>query len=454
MIDILALLQCIYPIISKTNLRRMRWIVFAMIAMTGRVTMLGISRWAGKGGSYRTIQRFFAEPIAWFQVFWAFFQQHLYQPEAEYILAGDESVITKSGKYTHGLDRFFSGLIGKTVKGIAIFAISLIDINERRSYPVMVEQVVRTEAEKAAAKAKKKEASKKKKSKHKSKPGRPKGSKNRDKTQVEFTPELLRIQAMVKQQLAVLQDMVTITYIALDGHFGNNNALQMVRQCGLHLISKLRYDAALYFSFEGSYSGHGPHKKYGSRIDYRKIPAKHLVKTSIKGDIVTKVYHAQMLHKDFAQALNVIIITKINTKTDAFANVNLFSSNLELSYDKIIDFYSLRFQIEFNFRDAKQFWGLEDFMNIKETQLTNAINLSLFMVNVAQVLLCKFRQTSPKSGVLDLKAYFRAAKYFEETIKMLPEKPEPILFDQIFGNIASLGSIHCGKVPDVSAILS
>jgi putative transposase len=80
----------------------------------------------------------------------------------------------------------------------------------------------------------------------------------------------------------------------------------------------------------------------------------------------------------------------------------------------------LRFQIEFNFRDAKQYWGLEDFMNIKEVPVTNAINLSLFMVNLSQVLLRQFRQTYPDSGILDLKAYFRAAKYFEETIKMLP----------------------------------
>ena len=34
---------------------------------------------------------------------------------------------------------------------------------------------------------------------------------------------------------------------------------------------------------------------------------------------------------------------------------------LEL-YQTVIDYYSLRFQIEFNFRDAKQFWGLEDFI--------------------------------------------------------------------------------------------
>ncbi len=149
-----------------------------------------------------------------------------------------------------------------------------------------------------------------------------------------------------------------------------------------------------------------------------------------------------MLHQDFAQPLNVVIITKTNLKTGAFANVNLFSSDLELSYDKIIDFYSLRFQIEFNFRDAKQYWGLEDFMNVKEVPLTNALNLSLFMVNLSQVLLREFRANQSESGVLDLKAYFRAAKYFEETIKMLPQKPEPILLEQIFGQVASLGCIH------------
>ena len=75
--------------------------------------------------------------------------------------------------------------------------------------------------------------------------------------------------------------------------------------------------------------------------------------------------------------------------------------------------YWLRFQVEFNFSAAKLFWGLEDFMNIKAVPLTNALNLSLFMVNVSQALLPEFRQVYPTSGILDLKAYFRAAKYFE-----------------------------------------
>jgi putative transposase len=447
MMDILALLQCIQPYMSKTDLRRMSRVIQAMLSMTGRVTMLGISRWAGKGGSYRTVQRFFNAAISWSEVFSKFFEQHLYRPEGEHILVGDESTVTKSGKKTHGLDYFFSGVMNKVVKGIAIFSLSLISVEERRSYPLRVEQVVRTEAEKAAVKARKKmKLVKKDKATSRRKRGRPKGSKKRDKTQVELTPELERIQKMVKKQLRTLQNLVSIHYLALDGHFGNNNALQMVLQSDLHLISKLRCDAALYFIYEGEQKRKGPRKKYGKKINYRNIPQKYLVEKSIDDDIKTRIYQAEMLHRDSAQPLNVVIITKTNLKTGAFASVNLFSSDLELSYNKIIDFYSLRFQIEFNFRDAKQYWGLEDFMNVKEVPLTNALNLSLFMVNISQALLRIFRQTYPDSGILDLKAYFRATKYFEATIKMLPQKPDPILLEQIFDQVASLGCIHVSNV--------
>ena len=220
----------------------------------------------------------------------------------------------------------------------------------------------------------------------------------------------------------------------------------MTRQCGLHLISKLRCDSALYFLYDGKQKPKGPRKKYGDKIDYLNIPQKYLVEKSTANGIETCIYQARMLHHDFAQTLNVVIITKTNLKTGAFANANLFASDLEISWQKIIDWYSLRFQIEFNFRDAKQYWGLEDFMNVKERPLTNALNLSLFMVNLSQVLLRDFRETHPESGILDLKAYFRAAKYFEETIKMLPQKPEPILLEQIFGQIATLGCIHAVNV--------
>ena len=247
MTDILALLQHLNPIMNKTVVRQMSLIMYGLLAMSGRVTMLGISRWTGEGGSYRTVQRFFHTTIAWGQVMWQFFCTHLHEAEDVYILAGDESVVTKAGKWTHGLDRFFSSLFGKPVPSVAFFALSLINCRERRSYPVLAKQVIRTEAEKAAAKQKREQKQAKPKQQEKRKVGRPKGSKNRNKSEVVLTPELTRIQAMIVQLLNLVGKRLNLAYIALDGHFGNNNALQMVRHSELHLISKLRSDSALFF---------------------------------------------------------------------------------------------------------------------------------------------------------------------------------------------------------------
>ncbi len=96
---------------------------------------------------------------------------------------------------------------------------------------------------------------------------------------------------------------------------------------------------------------------------------------------------------------------------------------LSKTRNQLIDYYGLRFQIEFNFRDAKQYWGLEDFMNVTPTGVTNAANLSLFMVNVAYRLRADVHARDPDYSVLDLKADCRGYKYVEETIQMLPEKP-------------------------------
>ncbi|MBW4458572.1 MAG: transposase, partial [Nostoc indistinguendum CM1-VF10] len=45
----------IWGSVNATTMRRMNQIILSMLAMSGRVTMLGISRWTGTGGSYRTM---------------------------------------------------------------------------------------------------------------------------------------------------------------------------------------------------------------------------------------------------------------------------------------------------------------------------------------------------------------------------------------------------------------
>jgi putative transposase len=276
----------------------------------------------------------------------------------------------------------------------------------------------------------------------KRKRGRPKGSKNKNKTEVILTTELLRIQKMINSLFQLLGDFIPLTYLVLDGHFGNNNALQMARQVNLHIISKLRHDSALYIPYQNPDSNRRSRRKYGEKVDYHNIPQKYLCKSSIEDEIQTDIYQATLLHKEFAQAVNVVILVKTNLKTNARSHVILFSSDLDLFYEKIIDYYKLRFQIEFNFRDAKQFWGLEDFMNLSQTAVTNAVNLAFFMVNLSHHLLLDFRLLNPDSGILDLKTHYRGFRYVREMLKMLPEIPEPILLTQIFAKLTSLGRIH------------
>ena len=250
--DIVALLQCFQPSLSAATLRQFNKITFAMLAMTGRVTMLGISRWAGQGGSYRTVQRFFYTALPWATLLWVFFRQHLYRPDEVYLLAGDEVVVSKPGKWTHGLDRFFASLFGRPIPGLALFTLALISTQARRSSPVCLEQVVRSEAEKAASRAKA-AAKRAAKPAEPRKRGRPNGSKNKVSSEVVLSPELLRIKAMLEGQLKRMTGLISLTYLVLDGHFGNHPTLHMVRQCGLHLISKLRYDSALYLPYDGPY---------------------------------------------------------------------------------------------------------------------------------------------------------------------------------------------------------
>ena len=247
---------------------------------------------------------------------------------------------------------------------------------------------------------------------------------------------------MLQAQLDLIAGTLPLGYLAMDGHFGNSPTLQMVRGCGLHLISKLRSDAALYFPYDGPYQGRGPHRKYGDKLKVDTIPEQFVRQRSVEDGVETCVFQAELLHKEFAQPLNVVVIVKTNLTSGARAHVLLFSSDLGLAFDRLVEYYGLRFQIEFTFRDAKQHWGLEDFMTVTSSGVSNAANLSLFMVSLSAVLLAEARRTDPRCSVLDLKASYRGAKYVAETIKLLPEKLDEGLIARIVDKVASLGRIH------------
>jgi hypothetical protein len=185
--------------------------------------------------------------------------------------------------------------------------------------------------------------------------------------------------------------------IVLDGHFGNYPATYAVRETGLHIISKFRHDAALYLPYTGPKPKRGPTPRYGQKLNYTQLPPETLCHSVSDGEYRTETYQMTVFHKSFSDALNVVVVAKTHLKTGKRAHAVLFSTDRDLTADQIVDYYSFRFQIEFNFRDAKQYWGLDDFMNVKSVAVTKAVNLAFLMVNVSVVMLRPYRHDQPAS---------------------------------------------------------
>ena len=114
----------------------------------------------------------------------------------------------------------------------------------------------------------------------------------------------------------------------------------------------VRFDSALYLPYVGEHSGRGRRRKYGNKLNYKQLPEQYLKSSKTEGYIQTKIYQMKLWHKLFADLLNLVIILKTHQKTGKIAHVILFGSDLDLAYDKLIKYYQLRFQMEFNFRDG------------------------------------------------------------------------------------------------------
>lgn len=139
------------------------------------------------------------------------------------------------------------------------------------------------------------------------------------------------MQAALKSLLATVGTVLALKYVVLDGHFGNYPSAFMVRDVNLHLVSKLRHDAALFPAFDGPTpkSGRGP--KYGPQVVVRHLDAKYRKATAVDDEIRTEMYQGQFLNKAFAFPLNVVVLRKTNLRTQA--HVILFSTDLTLTYD-------------------------------------------------------------------------------------------------------------------------
>src|ERR1700745_1060102 len=99
--DIMVLLACLSQCIEPTPLRQLGRVIEAMLSMSGRGTMRGLSRWSDNGGSCPTLQLFFNSSFSWCHLQWLLIRHHLVDADDVVVMSGDHVVVPKAGKTTY-----------------------------------------------------------------------------------------------------------------------------------------------------------------------------------------------------------------------------------------------------------------------------------------------------------------------------------------------------------------
>jgi hypothetical protein len=97
-----------------------------------------------------------------------------------------------------------------------------------------------------------------------------------------------------------------------------------------------------------------------------------------------KIYSLISYSKSLKININVVIVFTKNKKENWIHKI-YFYTDLEQNWAEILEMYRQRFQIEFLYRDAKQFTGLNDCESRSKNKLNFHWNMSLTAVNLAKI---------------------------------------------------------------------
>ena len=251
----------------------------------------------------------------------------------------DASFVQKSGKQTPGLAQFYNSCINKTEKGLEISEIALLDCDTRQAYALSTRQTLDQEGQ----------------------------------TRFDFYAEHLKDTA--KHFPSELK------YLLADGAYSKKDFVDSVCDLNLDMVGKLRADADLQYLFQGEQLPRGRHRKYNGKVYFDDLSC-----FDSEGEVATNlhVYSLTARHKTLKRTIKVTLL--LNTsKKDKPTYILLFSTDTTLSGIQIVELYALRFQIEFLFRDAKQFTGLMHCQARNLKALDFHFNASMSAVNLAKL---------------------------------------------------------------------
>ena len=334
------------PAVSQPQ-RKFLVVLFATIlALRGRVTGRNLSRYCQY--SERTMARQFRATFAWPDFHQRVMTEAL-DPRSELVSAQDASFIPKSGKHTFGLGHFFNGCASRAERGLEISTVAVVDVTRRCAFTLAVAQTP---------------------------PGKGKATPQpAEETRIDF----------YKQQLHDHRHRLppTVAYHCVDGYFAKKKYIDEVVDLKLHPITKLRHDANCHFLYTGAHpKRRGPKRKSDGKVSFHDLGRFAYLGPLEERDHVhlytALVWHVSLKHKLRA----VVLVNRKEPHKPRF--LVLASTDLALDGRKLVEFYGARFQIEFLFRDSKQFTGLTDCQARAEAALDFHFNASLATLNLAR----------------------------------------------------------------------
>ena len=355
------------------------------------------------------------------------------EPSREQIAAIDCSFINKSGKQTWGVDNFYNGSISKSQKGLEISVISVVDVFAHQGYTLSVKQTATTARQPIVL------AQKTTKKKRKSK------SKAKVKAQKKTEPV---ISERVKGYLEQLKTARThlpkvVKYLAADSFYSKKSVVDGVVDLDLHLVSKLRIDADLRYCYAGEQKPSYSPRKYDGKVNLSDLS-----RLEFGGELAngTKFYSQVVWHVSLKRKIRIVYLVD-QRNPDKQRVALLFSTDTTLDPLRLYEYYKSRFQIEFIFRDAKQFTGLCDCQSRQQNALDFHFNASLAALNISKL---KQQQTPSNTGEDSPPQSFSMATYkrlalnghlLERFISMLGLDPTLIKSHPNYDSLLQYGSL-------------
>lgn len=312
-----------------------------LFSRQGKATFENLSRYSGY--NELTFRRWYAKYFDWLGFNLSFIDWQA----GTYIGVVDCSFISKSGKQTYGLDKFWSGCLKVAKQGLEVSVLGCINVDLVHTF---VLEATQTPAGLSA------------------------------KAQAGYS----RIDFYLEQILDCLPQLRAILYFVADGFYAKTKFIDGLCLHNKHIITKLRADANLrYLSDEPRKQGQrGPDKKYAGKVDFKDMSKWELIGADLSHEHIM-IYSQKLYGVHFKRIFKVVLL--LNTHTQTY--VLLASSDIEQEARQIVKYYQLRFQIEFIFRDAKQFTGLNECQARGEEKLDFHFNLTLSAVNLGRMLI-------------------------------------------------------------------